>query len=360
MSEKTEPRHIIYLYENSKTAQFRYRVWNPFWTCEENSQKWRSTIFSKNEIDELYEKLPTAEMLVIERQTAKNNQIPKLIKKAKQLGLKVVFDLDDLVFNYHDIKLIKATTREKSFAYWAGYIWGVRRIAKRADAFLTTNDFLAKKLKQSFRKSVAVIPNSLHATQVARSNTKSLQKNKPHKGFVLGYFSGSPTHAKDFELIEPEVIKFLEVHSDAKLKIVGYMNFSSRAKALLDTDRIKFKELVDFEKLQDEIASVDVNLAPLVVNDFTNCKSELKFFEAAIVETPTIASPTFTFKNAIKDGKTGFLAKPNEWFDKLEYLYDHREESQKIAQAAKKYCLENYYGEKFLKQVEEAYDAVSK
>ena len=34
-------------------------------------------------------------------------------------------------------------------------------------------------------------------------------------------------------------------------------------------------------------------------NKFTNCKSELKFFEAAIAETVTVASPTFNYKNAI-------------------------------------------------------------
>ena len=359
MPEEAKPRQIIYLYEDSQSAQFRYRVWNPFFACKEGSRRWRPIIFSKDEINKLYEQLPTAEMLIIERQTAKNNLIPNLIKTAKKLGLEVIFDLDDLVFNYHDIKLIKATTHEKSLAYWAGYVWGIRRIAKRADAFLATNDFLAQKLKRSFNKPTAVIPNSLHSIQVAYSDEKHLQKIKPHQNFVLGYFSGSPTHAKDFGLIESEIIKFLKTHSDAKLKIVGYMNFSSHAKALLDSGQIEFKKPVNFKELQKEIAKVDVNLAPLVINDFTNCKSELKFFEAAVVETTTIASPTFAFKHAIQEGKTGFLAQPGEWYDKLEYLYAHPKENRQIALAAKKYCLENYHGKKFLKEVEAAYDAIS-
>lgn len=353
-----EPRHVIYLYEDSKTAQYRYRVWNPFWTCKEGSEKWRSIIFNIDEIEELRKKLSTAEILIIERQTAKNNIIPNLIKKAKQLGIKVVFDLDDLIFNYRDIKLIKSSTCEKSLLYWAGYIWGIRRIAKRADAFSATNNFLANKIKRTFGKPVAIISNSLNAEQILVSE-QYLKSQKPHDGFVLGYFSGSPTHAKDFRLIEPDIVKFLEKHEDAKLSIVGYMNFSPRAKALLESSRIEFKKPVDFKQLQKEIAEVDVNLAPLVINDFTNCKSELKFFEAAVVETTTIASPTYAFKNAIEDGKTGFLAQPSEWYDKLEYLYAHPKENRQIALAAKKYCLENYHGKKFLKEVEAAYDAIS-
>ena len=103
-----------------------------------------------------------------------------------------------------------------------------------------------------------------------------------------------------------------------------------------------------------------MNIAPLLVNDFTNCKSELKFFEAAAVETTTIASPTYAFKKAIADGKNGFLAEPGEWYDNLEYLYQHPEENRKIALAAKKYALKHYYGKEFLEEVEVAYDYFAK
>ena len=104
------------------------------------------------------------------------------------------------------------------------------------------------------------------------------------------------------------------------------------------------------------MSEVDVNIAPLVINDFTNCKSELKFFEAAVVETTTIASPTYAFKNAITDGKNGFLAKPGEWYEKINCLYLYPEINKKLAKDARKYVLENYYGKKFLKEVEEAYE----
>ena len=117
--------------------------------------------------------------------------------------------------------------------------------------------------------------------------------------------------------------------------------------------------MTDFRKLQRLMAEVDVNIAPLLINDFTNCKSELKFFEAAAVETTTIASPTYTFLEAISDGKNGFLAKPGEWFSKLEYLYNNPSENRKIAKNAHKYALENYHGEKFLKQVEDAYNSIT-
>jgi glycosyltransferase involved in cell wall biosynthesis len=71
--------------------------------------------------------------------------------------------------------------------------------------------------------------------------------------------------------------------------------------------------LQDFLNLQRLIAEVEVNIAPLQDNSFTNCKSELKFFEAAICGTPTLATPTFTFRNSIVDGKTGCLVPSHAW-----------------------------------------------
>ena len=160
--------------------------------------------------------------------------------------------------------------------------------------------------------------------------------------------------------MEPEIIKFLDMHSDATLEVVGYMEFSDKIKKLIDSGKLRVTELMDYLELQKTVSEVDVNIAPLVINDFTNCKSELKFFEAAAVETVTIASPSYTFKKAISDGKNGLLAKTGEWYNKLELLYGDLEKRAEMAKEARKYALENYYGEKFLKEVEKAYDSIEK
>ena len=75
--------------------------------------------------------------------------------------------------------------------------------------------------------------------------------------------------------------------------------------------------LQDHLNLQRVIAEVEINIAPLQDNTFTNCKSELKFFEAAAVGTRTVATPTFTFRRAIRDGETGRLARTHEWDEAL-------------------------------------------
>lgn len=352
---ENENREVLYLLKNKTDYQYRYRYYNIAQRFRGKDGAWRVTHVWSNIVER---NADIVGLVVIGRQTAKNDSLIKLIKKIKENDIKVLFDVDDLVFNYGDAGMILETVREKNLLYWLGYIWGIRRIAKRVDGFLCTNDFLGKKLKQSFGKPYKVIPNSLNEEQIMVS--EKCLKNKEHDGFVVGYFSGSPTHARDFALVEPELIRFLENHDDVKIRVVGYMDFSENMEGLIRAGRVEVLKPVDYLKLQKLMAEVDVNIAPLVINDFTNCKSELKFFEAAAVETTTIASPTYTFKKAIKDGENGFLAQPGEWYDKLEYLYKHPEENKKIAKKAREYALRHYYGEEFLKEVEEAYDYFAK
>ena len=57
------------------------------------------------------------------------------------------------------------------------------------------------------------------------------------------------------------------------------------------------------------LRDLDVNLAPLAPGSrFNEAKSAIKWLEAALVETPTVATPTEPFREAIDHGDTGLLA----------------------------------------------------
>ena len=354
--KKNNKRRVLYVVEDTRSAQFRYRVKNVI-EAVSSSNDWQVSYVLKTELDEV--KPDGFNLVVILRQTDKDGRIGQFIKKVHEVGINVLFDLDDLIFDYRDLPVLMRTTNSKNVAYWAGYFWGIRRIAKKVDGFICTNGFLAGKLERSFGKPVMVIRNSLNKEQVEVSEKMAKGKEvrrKERDGFVVGYFSGSPTHKKDFELVEPSLINLMKAHDDAKLMVVGYMEFSKEMQRMVEAGRVDIIGMMDYLELQKLISEVNVNIAPLVINDFTNCKSELKFFEAAVVETTTIASPAYAFSRAIEDGINGFLAQPGEWYDKLEYLYGHSEKCQKIAERARKDALMHYYGKEFLDEVEEGYD----
>jgi hypothetical protein len=70
------------------------------------------------------------------------------------------------------------------------------------------------------------------------------------------------------------------------------------------------------------LRDLDVNLAPLTAgNRFNEAKSAIKWLEAALTETPTVASPTEPFRDAIVDGVNGVLARTeDEWFAAIDGL----------------------------------------
>ena len=352
----------LYYAKGPDSSTFRYRCFN-VWQATLESKKWQAVFFFRDELRILEKMIPECDLLVFSRQSRWDGVIKKLADIARSGDISVVFDLDDLVFDKKYLHVVANTIGELgSLDYWLPYFSDINKTADYMDGFLVTNSFLGEKISAEFDKPYRVIRNSLNKEQLSASAAYLRLKNSlKEKGvFKMGYFSGSPTHVNDFEVALSEILEFLKLHSDAKLRVVGLMEFDVRAGEYLEGGRIEFVPPVDFRKLQRLMAEVDVNIAPLVVNDFTNCKSELKFFEAGVVETTTIASPTYTFAKAIKDGENGFLAQPGEWYDKLEYLYKNPKENRKIALAAKKYALKHYYGEEFLKEVEEAYEYFAK
>ena len=77
------------------------------------------------------------------------------------------------------------------------------------------------------------------------------------------------------------------------------------------------------------------NLAPLEVgNPFCEAKSELKFFEAALVDVPTVASPTGPMRRAIRDGETASWPPIVAWRAALLSLVDDHALRRRMGRAA--------------------------
>ena len=101
-------------------------------------------------------------------------------------------------------------------------------------------------------------------------------------------------------------------------------------------ERIEWREAVTPAELPAEMARFSINLAPLELgNPFCEAKSELKYFDAALVEVPTIATPTEPFRQAIRDGETGLLASQEfEWVDAMMRLLDDAALRARMGRAA--------------------------
>lgn len=345
-------------------SSFRYRAYNMYESTKNYSKKWQLIFFFENELTELKKQLKNVDLLIFGRLERWQLQYDDLAITARNYGAKIAFDLDDCICGTKYIRnmfnVVAPDTVDQD--YWINKSAHMEMISQLADGFIATNEYLGKILSDSHdKKPYHVIPNFLNQVQIkASEEILSRDHTKTESNiFTIGYFSGSHTHATDFEVIYPELIQLLENHPNFKLKIVGMLPLPHSAEALVKNGQIEFIKLVDFLTLQRLLASVDVNIAPLADNVFTNCKSELKFFEAALMKTPTIASPTFIFKKAIKNNKTGLLCRPGEWTDAILKIYNDKDFAKAISNEAYAYTLETYHPEKVVKQIEDAYDFFS-
>jgi len=315
---------IAWLYEKADTSTFRYRCFNPTETLAAARPDIGAAWFELDDMPALLREVPELATLVICR-VRYNAKVARLVARARAAGVRVLFDCDDLVFDTRHVHLLldtldQDTAPENAWDVWFALIGRLEATAHLCEAGITTNDFLAERLSRALgdgtaARPVAIVPNYFerHQEHVSRQFLAA----KRERGFrgngriTIGYFSGTPTHNRDFAVAAPALARLMAADPGVDVRVVGFLDSTGPLAPF--GNRVEIIPLQDYLNLQRVIAEVEINIAPLQDNTFTNGKSELKFFEAAAVGTWTVATPTFTFRHAIRDGENGRLARAHEW-----------------------------------------------
>jgi glycosyltransferase involved in cell wall biosynthesis len=340
----SRPCKAIWLYEQPDTSTFRYRVFNVVESLAADPKaRIAAAWFTEREIP-LIEDLVEAVDVVVVCRMRYSAALARLVARAKAAGARVLFDCDDLVFDTRYVHLIvesldEDVSKAAIWETWFGWVGRIEASMRLCDGGIATNPYLAERLFDALGgKRVGVIPNFLNRQQqeasVALLETKQKSAWARDARVTIGYFSGSPSHNHDFEIAVPALARLLESNSRVDLRVVGFPGPMGALSAY--AGRIELIPLQDFINLQRMIAAVEVNIVPLQDNTFTNCKSELKFFEAAAVGTWTVATPTSTYGAAISHGETGLLAHAHEWDDRLQKAVALAQNARDYAAAAER------------------------
>ena len=170
-------------------------------------------------------------------------------------------------------------------------------------------------------------------------SNKAISKKITDETIKIAYFSGSITHNENFEMIKPALIKILEKFKNVELHLAGHLDIPADIEKF--GNQVVVHPYVDWEELPDLIGQMDINLAPLKQTLFNEAKSEIKWLEAAAVKVVTVASNIGSFKEMIKDGETGVLALPEQWYNKLEELVVNEQYRNQMAEQAYQFVLAN-------------------
>lgn len=273
-------------------------------------------------------------------------QLARIIDDVHAGGGRVIFDIDDLCFHpsYYSAEYMDSIRHLKLD------IAGLQRdgarmhdLAMRADFCIGATRPLAQELFYKTGKAAAVLRNTFdHACRLrCRKERGAFLEKKDDAVLRIGYAAGTITHQADFAVAAPALRNILQKYPQVRLVLFRTIDISETDLFIGMEQAIEWRDIVPLEDLPQELARFDINIIPLETqNIFCHCKSELKFFEAALAGVPSVASATRPFCDAIRDGETGFLAfQGQDWEDKLELLIQDEGLRKRMGQAAQRAVL---------------------
>tara|TARA_B110000503_G_scaffold106451_1_gene158962 strand:- start:3212 stop:4348 length:1137 start_codon:yes stop_codon:yes gene_type:complete len=312
---------IAYFAPKPDSGSFRYRCYNTTQAINAYGKETSASYFFLDDLDQINDLSAHADTLVVFR-TPYDTHVDRVITKFQRARKKVFFDVDDLIFDVKFAPLVTSNLNYrltgKDIDQWFSFIANIGACMKLCDHVITTNAFIADRVAEYSGLPVSVIPNFVNQEQLETSEDICARKGEPRQqaGLRLGYFSGSHSHAKDFAVAQAGVAKFLSESPESTLTILGHLDLPSELSRF--KGRVIRKPFMNFLELQWAMSEVDVNLVPLQLSPFTFSKSELKFFESALVKTITVATPTPLFSAVIKSGENGFLTPASGWSQTLD------------------------------------------
>jgi len=265
------------------------------------------------------------------------------LNKAK---VKVVMDYDDSwqLPKYHGLY--------KSFEKDGLRLRQVKAM-RFADAVTTSTPHLADKIRP-YNKNITVIKNAVDYNQAQWMKFKT-PSDKLRVGFI-----GAKDHVKDMEMIADELCKIGTLEGvelfyggwapgEENNKIASIMSCAGASNIF---DVIPALDVNCYAQMYNHI---DVCIAPLYKDEFTQCKSELKALEAGWMGCALIASNQVPF-TYVCDERNSILCDGAEgWYEAVKKLRDNRDLVTNYAQKLSKDVAERYNIAVEVKKREELY-----
>lgn len=348
-------RGVVWVGGEPDTPGYQYRVVMP--AAAARAAGINASCCRIDAVDAHLEDLASAGVIILWR-TAWDDAVSKIFRIAGKNGAVVCLDLDDLMFDCRlaTVKVIDGIrTQSLEESQVQEFYARINRTMDAADWCIATTPELAGHMR-AFGKPAWVLPNGFDEVkfQITRLAVRRRRAAQDDGLVRIGYAGGSKTHQRDFSLCASALASVLRQFENARLVLFQ----SSEGIPIIDLGefpdflglegRIEWRHLVPFTELPNELARFDINLAPVEVgNLFCEAKSELKFFEAALADVCTIASPTGAFRRAIRHGETGMLAADDtEWNQALVDLLSDPEKRQRMAKQALREVLWPYSPER--------------
>lgn len=282
--------------------------------------------FTEEELAKTVEDLAQYDIVYGSYTAFMNNMVFALCKLVEDKHkTKFILDVDDNMF----------AVKQDNIGWWMHMnhekTWDLQTIILKAKYITTTNEKLANELRKrrGNTETVTVVPNFISKDY----------KPKPdgHDYIRIGYFGGS-SHYED--LHKTGVIQAVEklMHENKELRFVS---IGMPVEDYLPKKRYQYNPGTRGHGWVRHIfpsMNFDIAIAPLTVDEFTECKSDIKWQESAMMKAAVVATRVRPYSETIKDGVDGILVNntQKEWYEALKKLIDDEKLRKELGENAYK------------------------
>ena len=165
---KEGTHRVAYFAPAPDSGSFRYRCYNMAQALNHGSTAVSASYFYLTDLQHLDNLADFADSLVIFR-SPYDTDVDRVITRFRRAGKKVFFDVDDLIFDSRFAPLVTSNLNYELFgkeiAAWFSFISTVGSALSLCDHVITTNSYIAERVKQFSGLPVSVVPNFINQEQ---------------------------------------------------------------------------------------------------------------------------------------------------------------------------------------------------
>ena len=265
------------------------------------------------------------------------------MQEAERLGLQVAYDIDDPIFDVEtyranrNLDTLDAAEKDQLLASAERHL----QVMRHCPVITVSTTGMAELVRRRLGVEPWIWPNGVDAELRQLAEEFSGQPLPPEEETVIAYMSGSRAHDRDFESVVPVLAELLATHPFLKLMLVGYVPIPASLEP--HEERIERVPFGGYHEYFAALSRAQVVIVPLLIDGFNECKSAIRYFEASLLGVPTVASRVGQFREVIRDGESGFLAREDaEWRTALTALVENADLRREMGKAAREATLSGH------------------
>ncbi|PYD69219.1 hypothetical protein CFR76_11255 [Komagataeibacter swingsii] len=328
------------------------------------SAGFEAEVFDSNkDLDKFLSSIDKFDAVIFYRLAPLPNIVPAIMG-ARRAGLVTFYEIDDLLFLRKDYP--------GSFESYAGQIdratynmlaMGVPLFARAmsmCDYGIASTPTLAREMKPFVQKGIVYVHRnglgSDHERYIEYQQIK--RENFP---VTIFYGSGTKAHKQDFvEILEPALLELANKFGEkVKFVLMGWLPISDTFRKAAGANLTLLEPVWDIHGYWSIMRACDINVAILKPSLNVDCKSEIKWIEAALFGIPSVVSRTATYEEVIEEGRSGFMCDTvADWVQALEALVKDADLRRRVGLVAQDYIRKNYTIEKMGENLRNIFDSI--